>query len=110
MRDEKRKRLERAGWRVGTTADFLGLSPAEQELIEIRIRLSEGVRARRLERAMTQTQLAKAIKSSQSRIAKVEAADPKVSIDLLVRTLLALGMSRRELADLIGGKTSRRAA
>jgi transcriptional regulator with XRE-family HTH domain len=40
---------------------------------------------------LTQVALAKKIKSSQSRVAKMEAGDPSVSIDLLVRSLIALG-------------------
>jgi hypothetical protein len=106
MRDEKRKRLEQKGWRVGTVRDFLGLSAAETEYVEIRLRLSDGLRARRTRRGVTQAALAKAVRSSQSRVAKMEAADPLVSIDLLVRTLLTLGVSRREIAGLIGGPSS----
>jgi hypothetical protein len=110
MRDEKRKRLERKGWRVGTARDFLGLTAAEAEYVEIRLRLSDGLRARRTRRGVTQVALAKAVRSSQSRVAKMEAADPLVSIDLLVRTLLALGVSRREIAGLIAGRSSSRRA
>ena len=95
MREDKQKRLERKGWRVGGAAEFLELTREEQEYIEIRLRLAEGVRRRRAERGLTQQQVAKITASSQSRVAKMEAGDPMVSIDILVRTLLALGMSRR---------------
>jgi len=110
MRDDKRKRLEAKGWKVGTTAEFLGLTPAEEAYIEIRLRLADGLKTRRAKRRVTQVALAKTIKSSQSRIAKMEAGDPTVSIDLLVRTLLALGASKRDVADLIAGSSSSRAA
>jgi len=110
MRDDKRKRLEAKGWKVGTTAEFLGLTPAEEAYIEIRLRLADGLKTRRAKRRVTQVALAKTVKSSQSRIAKMEAGDPTVSIDLLVRTLLALGASKRDVADLIAGSSSSRAA
>jgi transcriptional regulator with XRE-family HTH domain len=51
---------------------------------------------------MTQAQLAERLGSSQSRIAKIEAADPSVSIDLMLRSLLRLGASKRDIALLIG--------
>lgn len=104
MREDKRKRLEAKGWRVGSAAEFLDLSPEEQEYIEIRLRLADGLKSRRLRSGLTQEQVAKSVKSSQSRVAKMEAADPKVSLDLLIRTLLALGASPKELAALIAGR------
>lgn len=110
MREDKRKRLEAKGWKLGGAAELLGLSPEEAAFIEIRLRLAKGLRARRLRRRVTQSDLAKSVRSSQSRIAKMEAGDPAVSIDLLVRTLLALGASRRDVAKLISGAPSSRAA
>jgi len=101
MRETKRRRLERKGWRVGNAKDFLGLSQEEEAYIELRLKLAEGLKKRRMEQEYTQMQLAKALHSSQSRIAKMEAGDPTVSLDLLVKSLLALGASRRELARLI---------
>lgn len=109
MRDQKKARLEANGWKVGTTTDFLELSPEEEAYIEIRIRLAEGLKRRRTRGKVTQVDLAKAVRSSQSRIAKMEAGDPTVSIDLLVRTLLALGASSSEIAAIIGGPAARAA-
>ena len=93
MRNTKKKRLEAKGWKVGSTKEFLGLSSEEEAYIEIKLRLAESLRDQRLRRQMTQLDLAKAIKSSQSRVAKMEAGDSSVSLDLLVRTLLAVGVS-----------------
>jgi len=53
------------------------------------------------QKKLSQQQLASLIKSSQSRVAKMEAGDPTVSLDLLVKTLLALGASDRDLARAI---------
>ena len=103
MRDAKRKRLEAAGWKVGSAAEFLGLNRDEAAYVELRLKLAEGLRKRRSRRNVTQVQLAKALRSSQSRVAKMESGDPSVSLDLLIRSLLALGASAQDLARMIRG-------
>lgn len=106
MREDKRKRLAARGWRVGSAAEFLELTAEEADYVEIRLRLARGLKDRRLHRHVTQTDMARMVRSSQSRIAKMEAGDPTVSLDLLIRTLLALGASRREVGKLIAGAPS----
>jgi hypothetical protein len=101
MTAAKRKRLEDAGWAVGSTADFLGLSREEQAIIEMRLALSAVLRERRQVLGLSQVALAKQLGSSQSRVAKMESADPSVSLDLLVRALLATGVTRRGLGCAI---------
>jgi hypothetical protein len=103
MREDKRKRLEARGWKVGTTRDFLDLGPDEEAYVELRLRLAQGLKQRRLRRNLTQIEFAKVVRSSQSRVAKMEIGDPTVSLDLLIRSLLALGASRKDLAKLISG-------
>ena len=98
MDERKRKRLEADGWRVGDARDFLGLSDAEAELIEMRIALSASLRTRRAQARLTQEALAQRLASSQSRVAKMEAGDPTVSLELLIRAHLVMGASRREVA------------
>ena len=102
MRAAKRKRLEARGWKIGSVEEFLDLSEQESAYIELRLKLARGLKARRHARGVSQTQLAKAVQSSQSRVAKMEAGDPTVSLDLLVRSLLALGASNRDLGQIIG--------
>ena len=106
MRESKRKRLQAKGWKVGTAKQFLQLSDEEDAYIELRLKLAEGLKARRVGQGLTQVQLAKAVRSSQSRVAKMEAGDPTVSLDLLVRSLLALGITNRELAQIIARRTA----
>ena len=101
MQRRKRNRLERQGWAVGSTQEFLGLSNEEAELVELRLRLAQGIRHQRSAKGMTQTDLARAVGSSQSRVAKMEAGDATVSIDLLVRSLLRMGTSSREIGQII---------
>ncbi|HXU33338.1 MAG TPA: helix-turn-helix transcriptional regulator [Thermoanaerobaculia bacterium] len=100
---KKRTRLEAHGWRVGSAEEFLNLTPDESASIDLRIKLSDAVRRLRKQRSMTQLQLAELLRSSQSLIAKAESADESVSLDLLIRTLLALGASDRDLAEVIAG-------
>jgi DNA-binding transcriptional regulator YiaG len=101
MNREKQRRLERAGWRVGDAGDFLELSEDERRFVEMKLALAAGLRERRERQGLTQTALARRLASSQSRVAKMEAADRTVSLDLLVRALLALGANRHEVARLI---------
>lgn len=101
MHKAKRKRLERQGWKIGSTEEFLGLTPEESRYVELKLALSHKLRKRREARKLTQGELAEQLGSSQSRIAKMEAADPSVSIDLLVRSLFHLGATKRDLARII---------
>jgi ribosome-binding protein aMBF1 (putative translation factor) len=101
MLASKRKKLEARGWKVGDASDFLDLNAAEEEYIALRLKLADGLRGQRTYRKLSQADLAKAVKSSQSRIAKMEAGDASVSLDLIVKSLLALGASHRDLARMI---------
>ena len=101
MRKEKKKRLEPKGWRFGSAKEFLSLSDEEAAYIELKSRLAEGVRRQRQQAGLTQVEFAAKLQSSQSRVAKIEAGDPSVSIDLLIRSLISLGLTDRELSKLI---------
>jgi len=110
MKASKRKRLESAGWKVGSVAEFLALTDDEAAVIELKLDLAKAVRTERARRKLSQRDLGRALGSSQSRVAKMEAGDPSVSIDLLVRTLLRMGASRRDLVRHLGARATRRAA
>lgn len=110
MKTTKRTRLERAGWRVGTAAGFLRLTPEEQQFVELKLALAGGVRQLRERRGLTQGDLAKRLGSSQSRIAKMEAADASVSLDLLMRSLFSIGATTSDIAKLIKKAEAGRAA
>jgi DNA-binding XRE family transcriptional regulator len=97
----KKRRLKAAGWRFGSVAEFLGLSKEEEEYIELKLRLTDLVKASRKRKRISQLTLAKRLGSSQSRVAKIEAGDPSVSFDLLVRASLASGATRKDLARAI---------
>jgi len=102
MKAGKRRQLEGAGWRVGTVEEFLGLSKQEAALVEVKLRLARRLRTLRTRRRLSQAAVAKLVRSSQSRVAKMETGDATVSIDLLVRSLLAIGASPKDIARAIG--------
>lgn len=104
MRAAKQKRLEKAGWRIGDAAEFLGLDEVESRLLDIKIALAKLLRSTRARRRLTQSELAEKIGSSQSRVAKLEAGDPTVSMDLLLRSLIAAGAKSSELAKAVSGR------
>jgi DNA-binding XRE family transcriptional regulator len=101
MRANKKKKLESKGWKVGNADEFLGLSPEESAYIELKLKLAESLRKTRVNLHLTQQKLATLLDSSQSRVAKMEAGDPSVSIDLMIRSLIELGVSNRDLARII---------
>jgi len=101
MDAKKKKGLETHGWKVGSARDFLTMSNEEMALIELKISLGGTLQHKRKQKKLTQTQLAKLLHSSQSRVAKMETGDPSVSLDLLVKSLFSLGLSKNELAKVI---------
>jgi len=97
----KKKALESKGYKIGSAEELLGLSKEEAEYIELKLTLSQALAKRRKQKNLTQNQLAKILKSSQSRIAKMEKGDPAVSLDLLVKSLLAMGATKKSIAKAI---------
>src|SRR5437879_5515009 len=91
MRETKRKRLKANGWRVGSVSDFLELTPEESAYLELKLALAEALRSKRQSKGLTQIELAQRVHSSQSRVAKMEAGDPTVSLDLLIKSFFAMG-------------------
>jgi len=101
MQKVNKDRLVSAGWRVGDAADFLELSAEEAAFVELKLALAGYLRKVRADRGLTQSEVARQLRSSQSRVAKMEAADASVSLDLLVKSLLTLGASRRDVGRVI---------
>lgn len=108
MKASKKKKLEAAGWKVGTTAEFLGLSDAEEMLVNMKVALAKQVKAMRQEKGITQQRLAKLIGSSQSRIAKLETADRSVSLELLIRSLASMGATRAQIGTVMGTRIGKK--
>jgi DNA-binding transcriptional regulator YiaG len=108
MDSKKKAKLESAGWRVGDAGDFLELSGEELAFVELKLALSSGLKDLRAEQGLTQGDLAERLGSSQSRVAKMEASDPSVSLDLLVRGLLAAGATKKDIASAITRRVPKR--
>jgi DNA-binding XRE family transcriptional regulator len=100
MDREKQQRLEAKGWKIGNTGDFLDLSPEESAIVEMRLALSRNLKERR-KSLMTQAELASKLSSSQPRVAMAENGDSSVSIELLIRAMLATGASPQEIGQII---------
>lgn len=101
MNARKRTSLEAKGWRVGSAEEFLDLSEEEAAYVDLKLTFGENLKKRRQQKNYTQVELAKLLKSNQSRVAKMEAGDPSVSLDLLVKSLLVLGTTKKDLAGMI---------
>jgi DNA-binding transcriptional regulator YiaG len=110
MKRIKKQRLARAGWVIGDTAQFLKLSVQESRFIELKMALATGVRKLRERKGLTQAALAHRLGSSQSRVAKMEAADRSVSLDLIMRSLLTIGATATDIAKWIKRAETERAA
>lgn len=110
MRKARQQALVAHGWRVGSAADFLELTPEESAVVELKLRLSDALRARRANLRLSQEAVADRLGSSQSRVAKMEAGDASVSLDLLLRALLRLGATPNDVAKAIQSPKRRAAA
>ncbi len=104
MDKKKRQQMEQKGFQVGSAAEFLELTPEEEAYIDIRLAISNFVKNQRTKSGWTQEQLARGIGSSQSRIAKIEGGDPGISIDLMIKALLRLGTSKKQIGELLEGE------
>jgi len=109
MNKSKKEVLEQKGWKVGSARGFLGLTAEEESYIEIKLSLSQLLQEKRKTRRLTQNQLATLIQSSQSRVAKMEKGEESVSIDLILRSLLALGIEVNEIGRSLAGVRGTRA-
>lgn len=107
MKPSAARKLRAAGWRTGDAGDFLGLTREERSLVEMRLSLSASLKRTRVQQGLSQVELATRLGSSQSRVAKMESGDSSVSIDLLVRSLLALGAGAKDVARAMGGREAK---
>ncbi len=100
MDEKKQSRLVTKNWKVGESKDYLQIDSEEMALIELKVSLADTLQNRRKQKNMTQAQLAEHLHSNQALIEKMEAGDPSVPVDLLVESLLSLGLSKEEISKL----------
>lgn len=110
MNSAKKARLEAKGWRVGDARGFLNLSKEEAAFVEMKLALAECLRTSRIRRNLSQTKVAALLGSSQSRVAKMESGDPSVSFDLLLRAVLAIGETPKEIVKVLAAGRKLRTA
>ncbi len=101
MDKRKLENLKSKGWKETSVSEFLNLSLEEEKIIELRIALSTALKRHRLRAKISQEVFAKKLKTSQSRLAKMEAGDRSVSLDLLIKSLFKTGIDRSELSEII---------
>ncbi len=101
MNSSKQNRLNKAGWKVSDTQEFLGLTEEESAYIEMKLDMAILLKAERRKAGLTQTELAKKLHTSQSRVAKMENGDPSVTLDLILKGLLSLEVQRSEIANAL---------
>jgi ribosome-binding protein aMBF1 (putative translation factor) len=104
MNAAKRRKLEAKGWRFMSADEFLGLTKEESAIVDMKLALADAVKAQRQKHNLSQVDLARRIKSSQSRVAKMEAGDPRVSLDLLVKAALAAGATKEDVVKALAAK------
>lgn len=102
MKKSKQRKLEAAGWSIGSAFEFLELTEAEVIIVNMKLALAKRIKELRRQNKITQMSLAKMIGSSQSRVAKLETSDSSVSMELLVKSLAVLGESRSKIGQVLG--------
>jgi len=102
MDEATKRKLAKAGWKVGDASEFLGLSTEEDAYVELKLSLSKAISERRRRLHLTQTQVASRIGSGQSRVAKMEKAEDSISLDFMVRSMFAMGATRKEVVKAMG--------
>lgn len=95
------EKLKRAGWANGDAADFLDMSEEERSYLEAKLRLARKVEELRKKGGLSQAALASAMKTSQPNIARMERKPESVSLDMLFKTLISLGLSAKKIASLL---------
>jgi ribosome-binding protein aMBF1 (putative translation factor) len=101
MNEKKRKKLEDAGWKSGSVAEFLRLTPEESAVVEMRVALARLTRESRKKRGLSQSELATVMKSTQARVSLVESTDDSATLDLMLRSALNAGVSLRAIGEAL---------
>ena len=101
MKATKKKALESAGYNMTNAAEWLGLSPQEDAIVNMRVNFAMEIERICKEQGITQKALAEKIGTRQSGVARMLNNPSKVTLDHLIRTLLALGTPSKRIASLI---------
>jgi predicted XRE-type DNA-binding protein len=105
--DLRRGALVGSEWCEGDAGDFLQLTPEHSALVSIRVDLSERLLRLRWAQDWKQADVAGRLRASRATVSKMENADMSVSLDALLRALLTLGLSQRQVGFAIAGPLRR---
>jgi DNA-directed RNA polymerase sigma subunit (sigma70/sigma32) len=98
QQDDAADRLAAGGWKSGSAAEFLGLSPEEEAIVEMRLALHKLLKE--CMRHMTQKELAARMGLTAGRITQIMNGY-ETSMEQTVRAILATGASLRDVARAI---------
>lgn len=94
------ERLKAAGFVPTTVAEFLGLGPVDEALIEVKVRLAHFCKEVRKNSRLTQDDLAKILETSQQAVARAENGG-SASLDFLMDALLTMGVTLAEIGEAL---------
>lgn len=88
------------GWSEGTVAEFLQLTPEEEAIVEMRVRISRAVREKRDKLGISQRELAKRMGTKQPHVSEIE--NGVATLETMIRAYLALGGNAKQVGGMIG--------
>lgn len=91
MTEKKKKMLEANGYRVVDSADWLGLSNEEAQIVDMRVALAQELERVRKAKGVTQAELARRVGTKQSGVARMINNPDTSTMDNLIKGLIALG-------------------
>ncbi|MBO4435298.1 MAG: helix-turn-helix transcriptional regulator [Fibrobacter sp.] len=101
MDKAKKESLEKKGWKFGDVDEYLGLTPAEMVIVEMKAELAKALIKKRKKSGMSQTEASAKAQTSQSRYAKAEHSDSSVSLELMIKLFFSLGADKKELFKVL---------
>ncbi len=88
------KRRKGTTWVETDVQELLDLSAQDLVIVEFRAALALALQQARKRQKLTQETAAKTIGTSQAQVARMEAGQSSITIDRLIKALIALGVSR----------------
>jgi predicted XRE-type DNA-binding protein len=102
----KRKKLEAKGYKVTDSAEWLGLSREEAQIVDMRVALAQELERVRKAKGITQAELAKRVGTKQSGVARMLNNPDTSTMDNLIKALIALGEPISKIAACLSRASS----
>ena len=91
MTEAKRKILETKGYAVTDSAEWLGLTRGETQIVNMRVALAQELEKVCKSKGITQAELARRVGTRQSGVARMLNNPDNSTMDNLIKGLIALG-------------------